>query len=188
VTSSIDLYLNPAETDIETQARFFATGAHEAISQKRKFTGEPYWYHCARVAYNVRMAGGTHYMITAAWLHDTVEDTGISLETIRLLFGDYVADYVEYMTNLKDEKLTFKQNLEISITRLKAGTLDQRVLKLADIADNLSGIEVTDINFAMRYLAKQRKVIEAIAGDCKLSQRVWGILESGEKVYGIEKS
>lgn len=186
MSSSIELLLNPAETDIETRARFFAIGAHEAIEQKRKFTDEPYWYHCARVAYNVRMAGGTPEMIASAWLHDTVEDTGISLETIRFMFGDKVAEYVDYMTNIKDEKLTFKQNLEIAIARLKAGTQDQRILKLADIADNLGGIEVTSRKFAVRYLAKQRKVVKAIAGDCKLSSRVWSILKAGEKAYGIE--
>ena len=56
----------------------FATAAHAAIGQKRKYSGDDYIVHPARVASIVTRHGGTDEMIAAAWLHDTVEDTDVS--------------------------------------------------------------------------------------------------------------
>jgi hypothetical protein len=39
-------------SDIEQRAKAFAIRAHDAIGQKRKYTGAPYWTHCGEVADN----------------------------------------------------------------------------------------------------------------------------------------
>ena len=73
-------------TELETRARLFATAAHAAVGQLRKYTHEPYIVHPAEVASIVKTVAHTEAMIAAAWLHDTVEDTGVSIELIRAEF------------------------------------------------------------------------------------------------------
>ena len=57
------------------RAREMATFWHQG--QVRKYTGQPYIVHPARVAKLIADNGGTENQIIAAWLHDTLEDNGI---------------------------------------------------------------------------------------------------------------
>src|SRR5690554_7582422 len=59
---------------IEERVELYAKAAHDAVGQRRKYTGEPYWMHTAAVAEAVKESGGTPEMVAAAHLHDTVED------------------------------------------------------------------------------------------------------------------
>lgn len=53
-------------TEKEKLAKYFAIAAHEAVGQKRKYTGERYWRHCESVARMVKEAGGSEDMVCAA--------------------------------------------------------------------------------------------------------------------------
>ena len=86
--------------DIITKAMIFATAAHEAVGQKRKYTGEPYIVHPAEVAMITIRLKGTPEMVAAAWLHDVVEDTQVSIDVVKMLFGDHVADLVGWLTDV----------------------------------------------------------------------------------------
>ena len=67
--------------NIVEKARVFATAAHAAVGQLRKYTFEPYIVHPAEVfAIVSTVDGATEEMMAAAWLHDTVEDTGVTIE------------------------------------------------------------------------------------------------------------
>ncbi|VDZ55823.1 bifunctional (p)ppGpp synthetase II/ guanosine-3',5'-bis pyrophosphate 3'-pyrophosphohydrolase [Serratia odorifera] len=57
------------------RARRYATKAHAAIDQRRKYTNAPYIVHPQAVVEIVRSVPHTDEMLAAAWLHDTVEDT-----------------------------------------------------------------------------------------------------------------
>ncbi len=85
---------------IVERARIFATAAHTAVAQLRKYTHEPYIVHPAEVAKIVSTVPHTPQMLAAAWLHDVVEDTGVTLETIRAEFGDEVATLVGWLTDV----------------------------------------------------------------------------------------
>jgi len=63
---------------IVDKARYFATAAHAAVGQKRKYSDDDYIVHPIRVANLVKQYGGTEEMIAAAYLHDVVEDTDVS--------------------------------------------------------------------------------------------------------------
>ena len=62
------------------EAYEFATAAHEG--QVRKYTGEPYVNHPFAVAESVADHVDDKVAIAAAVLHDTVEDTAVTLEEI----------------------------------------------------------------------------------------------------------
>src|SRR3954463_11018233 len=79
------------------KAREFAREAHKA--QPRKYTGEPYFVHLEEVAGMVERAGLSENAIAAAFLHDVVEDQGVSLETIRRQFNNVVAVTVYELTD-----------------------------------------------------------------------------------------
>src|SRR5574343_831303 len=83
---------------VERDAYFFANAAHAAIDQRRKYTNEPYIIHPVMVYNIVRAIGGSSAQKAAALLHDVVEDTAVSIETIKVLFGDEIAYLVSDLT------------------------------------------------------------------------------------------
>ena len=75
--------------------------AVEAHKEQRRKTGEPYIYHpieVARICAAEIGLGATS--VTAALLHDTVEDTDITLEEVKEMFGQTVADIVDGLTKI----------------------------------------------------------------------------------------
>ena len=87
--------------DIEQirSAFFFAKDAHK--SQKRA-SGEPYFSHCIAVANILVELRVPAIVISAALLHDTVEDTSITLNGISKIFGDDIASLVDGVTKLSN--------------------------------------------------------------------------------------
>lgn len=82
------------------RARRYATKAHAAIDQRRKYTDDPYIVHPQAVMELVRSVPHTEEMLAAAWLHDTVEDTPTTLGDIESHFGPKVAELVRMLTNV----------------------------------------------------------------------------------------
>ena len=79
------------------QALEFAAKAHEG--QKRK-SGEPYIFHPIEVAKILVAYDCDTDSIIAALLHDTVEDTEVTLDQVKKLFGQEVASLVDGLTKL----------------------------------------------------------------------------------------
>lgn len=135
-----------------TPARAFAIVAHEACEQKRKYSGEPYWYHPERVAASVRQHGMNEKCISAAWLHDVVEDTPITLETIALVFGLEVAQLVQELTKISrsgDGNRETRKALDRAF--LSKASAEAQTIKCFDIIDNMSDIWENDPGFAVKY-------------------------------------
>jgi GTP pyrophosphokinase len=112
-----------------------ANSAH--AGQKRK-SGEDYITHPVAVAQILVDLGLDLATVNAALLHDTVEDTGLSIEIIAKDFGDEVASLVDGVTKL--DKLTYGPSAEAETLRkmVVAMSRDIRVLviKLADRLHN----------------------------------------------------
>ncbi len=127
---------HPSASLEELEAAFHAAqSAHEG--QLRK-SGEAYITHPVAVAEILAELGLDAATLKAALLHDTVEDTKITLETIRHDFGNEVADLVDGVTKL--DKLTYGPTAEAETLRkmVVAMSRDIRVLviKLADRLHN----------------------------------------------------
>ena len=76
--------------------------ANEAHKNVRRRSGEPYILHPIEVAKIVVKDIGLGYKsITAALLHDVVEDTDYTTEDIKSLFGDKIASLVDGLTKIK---------------------------------------------------------------------------------------
>jgi (p)ppGpp synthase/HD superfamily hydrolase len=146
-----------------TQAQMFATAAHAAIGQTRKYSGDDYIVHPARVASIVTRHGGTDEMIAAAWLHDTVEDTDVSPDLILDMFGGKVADIVEGLTDISlatDGNRAKRKSIDC-IHSANASTESQFV-KCADIIDNSWDIADNDKSFAKVYKSEVFVLLHAM--------------------------
>ena len=88
------------ELQVVQKAFDFANEAHRNV---RRRSGEPYILHPIAVAKIVVSDIGLGYKsISAALLHDVVEDTDYTVEDIRKLFGDKIASLVEGLTKIKN--------------------------------------------------------------------------------------
>lgn len=85
------------DRDLINRAYEFASKAHEG--QKRA-SGEPYITHCVAVAAILAELSVPPAVVIAGLLHDTVEDTDVTLEDIRREFGDEVTTLVDGVTKL----------------------------------------------------------------------------------------
>lgn len=146
------------------EASIFAKYHHEAVGQLRKYTGEPYIIHPARVALTVRsVPGATEEMIAAAWLHDTVEDTNATLADIERSFGVTVATYVEMLTDVsRPEDGNRAKRKEIDLAHTALACPQAKTIKLADLIDNMRSITKHDPKFALIYLPEKLALLDVL--------------------------
>jgi (p)ppGpp synthase/HD superfamily hydrolase len=166
---------------MEQRAKQFATQAHANIDQRRKFTGEPYIVHPAAVVEIVRSVDHTEAMLAAAWLHDTVEDTPVTLEDIKREFGAEVAELVEMLTDVnRPEDGNRAVRKEIDRQHTARASRAAKTIKLADLIDNSRSILAHDHNFARVYLREKGRLLEVLTeGDVGLFRLASGILVDG---------
>jgi len=146
---------------MEQRARAFAESAH--AGQVRKYTGEPYITHPAAVVELVRSVPHTPHMIAAAWLHDVVEDTPITLSIIEAAFGSKVSVLVEQLTDVsRPEDGNRKTRKAIDREHTARASPEAKTIKLADLIDNTRPIVERDPEFARVYLEEKRLLLEAL--------------------------
>lgn len=134
--------------DLETRALLFAIKAHDSINQRRKYDNAPYIVHPIRVAAIVRSVPHTEEMIAAAYLHDVVEDTPVTIEEIEQEFGPTVRELVAWLTDIsKPEDGNRKTRRAIDRMHTMQSTPDAKTIKIADLIDNTSDIEPNDPGF-----------------------------------------
>lgn len=153
--------------DIAMDALMFASGAHAAISHKRKYTGEDYIVHPIEVAMLVRYLGAE--IEAAALLHDVVEDTGVTNELVLQFFGATVAKYVEEMTDVsRPEDGSRAARKQKDLEHLALASFGGKSIKLADLISNSRSIVEHDKAFALIYLAEKEALLKVLVGGCPL--------------------
>src|SRR6185312_12204878 len=149
------------KADVRTVERAYEVAAHWHKDQKRK-SGDPYIPHPLAVATILAELGMNTITLVAALLHDTVEDTGYSLEQLRADFGEEVAHLVDGVTKLDKVELGNAAEAETIRKMVVAMARDPRVLviKLSDRLHNMR---------TMRFLSpekqekKARETLEVLA-------------------------
>ena len=151
---------------MEEEALEFARKAHG--DQQRKYTEEPYIEHPKRVAKTVATVPHTTAMICAAYLHDVVEDTDVSIEDIERKFGREIAGLVHELTDeyVKENypHLNRRKRKGKEVERQAKMTAEAKTIKLADVIDNSRDIIKNDRNFARRYIPEMEALTEALQG------------------------
>jgi GTP pyrophosphokinase len=130
-----------APTALITRAYLQSVDSHRGQSRN---SGEPYVQHPLAVARIVADFGLDDVTVAAALLHDTVEDTGTTLDDIEQSFGVDVAAIVDGVTKLERVQFDSKEAQQAATMRkmLVAMARDLRVLiiKLADRLHNMRTI------------------------------------------------
>lgn len=139
-------------------AEDIARTAHDGQVDK---SGRNYIEHPARVAGIAAARGGSETIVAAAWLHDTLEDTNITEQTLRFLcFPQPVIDAVVAVTR------TPEVPPEGYYANIRTNP-DALAVKLADIADNLDEdrLALLDEKTAARLRRKYAKAIHLLTGN-----------------------
>lgn len=161
------------------RARLFATAAHAAIDQRRKYTNDPYIVHPQRVAERVASVPHTPEMVAAAWLHDVVEDTAIAIEDIQREFGDDVAVLVAGLTDvsrLEDGNRKVRRAMDRAHTAQQSPAC--KTVKLADLIDNSISICRYGKGFARIFMDEMAQCLpEMTEGDATLYAEAHAIVE-----------
>ena len=133
---------SPEETRMIRKAFNLAVEAHK---EQRRKSGEPYIYHpiaVARICAEEIGLGATS--VAAALLHDTVEDTDLTLDDIRDLFGNTVCTIIDGLTKISGMQFQ-TDSLQAENFRKVLLSLAQDVrvilIKLADRLHNMRTLE-----------------------------------------------
>lgn len=159
---------------MEEEAFEFARKAHG--EQQRKYNEELYIEHPKRVAEIVKTVPHTTEMICAAYLHDVVEDTPVSIEDIQRKFGRNIASLVNELTDEYEKKnyphLNRRQRKQKEVERQANISPEAKTIKLADVIDNTRDILENDPGFARKYIREMEALIRALqGGEFKLLMR-----------------
>lgn len=159
-------YLTPEEQALIIQALDFAHTAHHG--QKRK-SGEPYVNHVQATAEILADLHADAVTITAGLLHDVLEDTPVSEETLCETFGDEVTTLVKGVTKLGHLKYQGVQRYSESLRKFFiASAHDIRVvaIKLADRLHNMKTLEHIEPR------KQQRIALETLEIHARLADRL----------------
>ena len=126
------------DTSLFDKAVQFATEAHSGTERRGK--GYPYIIHPMEAAAIVATMTKDQEMLAAAILHDTVEDTDVTIEQIRERFGDRVALLVQNETAPLDENMPWREKKTAQLKQLADAPYDSKIVAMGDKFSNLSGI------------------------------------------------
>ena len=123
--------------DLIEKALQVASQAHDG--QYRKQTKTPYITHPVAVGMILMKAGLPEELVAAGILHDTVEDTTLTLEEIKHWFGLKIGEIVAGCSE-PDKSLVWEERKRHSIEYLKTASEDIRIVACADKLHNLHSI------------------------------------------------
>jgi len=131
------------------KAKKFARDAHDG---QLRSSGEPYFIHPEAVARILKNLGADNETIIAAYLHDVLEDTGVTIDEIRSVFGDEISGLVNGVTILKrihfaNEDEFRRANIERMFLAM-AQDIRVVIIKLADRLHNIRTV---------RFLSEERQ-------------------------------
>ena len=138
--------------------------ASEAHKNQFRKSGEPYIIHPLAVAEIVAEIGLDTDAITAALLHDCLEDTDASFEEISRMFGETVANLVEGVTKLTRVQYSTMEEQQMENLRkmFMAMSKDIRVI-LIKIADRLHNTRTLQYQTPAKQISKSMETMEVYA-------------------------
>ena len=158
---AITRYAPSADLEVIQRAYEYADEKHK--NQLRK-SGEPYIIHPLAVAEIVAEIGLDTDAITAALLHDCLEDTDASFEEISRLFGETVANLVEGVTKLTRVQYSTMEEQQMENLRkmFMAMSKDIRVI-LIKISDRLHNTRTLQYQTPAKQISKSMETMEVYA-------------------------
>ncbi len=153
------------------KAKIYAEKHFEGITEKNP-EKTPYINHLQRVAELVELSGGSDIEVAAAWLHDIVEDTPVTIAQVQKEFGQGVTLIVEGLTDKAEySQLTVQEKKQRQAARLISETDSAKRVKLAD---QISAVEIDtrnsllSIDHRLMYVQGAKKIADICLGISEL--------------------
>ena len=132
----------PLDTSLLDRALVFAVRAHAGTERRGK--GFPYIVHPLEAVEIVATMTRDQELLAAAALHDTVEDTDVTVEQIRAEFGERIASLVASESDIVLEGLpaedSWHARKQAAIDRLARASHDAKIVALGDKLSNMRAI------------------------------------------------
>ncbi len=130
------------DTELMDRAIVFAVKAHHNTERRGK--GFPYIIHPLEAVEIVATMTTDQELLAAAALHDTIEDTDVTVEQIRAQFGDRIAELVhsesDQFTEGVSEEDSWHDRKQAAIDRLAAASHDAKIVAMGDKLSNMRAI------------------------------------------------
>jgi len=132
----------PLDTTLLDRALVFAVRAHAGTERRGK--GFPYIVHPLEAVEIVATMTSDQELLAAAALHDTVEDTDVTIEQIRTEFGERVASFVAAESDEPHQRRDSVENWRVrkqaAIDRIACASRDAKMVALGDKLSNMRAI------------------------------------------------
>jgi myo-inositol-1(or 4)-monophosphatase len=132
----------PLNTELLDRAIVFAVKAHAGTERRGK--GFPYIVHPMEAVEIVATITPDQELLAAAALHDTVEDTDVTIDQIREEFGERIANLVasesDVMIQGVSEEDSWHARKQAAIDRLARAPHDAKIVALGDKLSNMRAI------------------------------------------------
>lgn len=152
------------------KARDLSIQAHESIKQRRKYSDKPYYTHVIAVAEMVASVTDDVDVISAAYLHDVLEDVTpvnsyYNKDWIKREFGVRVLNLVLELTNIytkeKHPSLNRRERKHLEALRISNMSDEAKLIKRADLHHNST--ELDNSSFSKIWL-EEKSFIESLIG------------------------
>lgn len=157
----------PLDTELLDRAILFAVRAHAGTERRGK--GYPYIIHPLEAVSIVATMTTDQELLAATALHDTVEDTDVTLEQIRAEFGDRVASLVALESDSFEEgvpeEISWHARKQAAIDRIRRSGPDGKMVALGDKLSNMRAIA--------RDYARQGDALWALFHEKRRSEHAW---------------
>ena len=171
----LDIYLSSQhrkKVEIITKAFNFARQAHKGV---RRHSGEPYIIHPLAVARIVcKEIGLGSTSICAALLHDVVEDTDYTIEDIKNLFGEKIANIVNGLTKISGGVFGAQASEQAENFKKLLLTMSEDIrvilIKIADRLHNMRTLEYMQVNKQYKIAGETLYIYAPIAYRLGLSR------------------
>jgi myo-inositol-1(or 4)-monophosphatase len=132
----------PLDTALLDRAIVFALRAHAGTERRGK--GFPYIVHPLEAVTIVATMTSDQELLAAAALHDTVEDTDVTIDQIRAEFGDGIASLVAADSDIPVQDMNAEDSWYVrkqaAIDRIAASSHDAKIVAMGDKLSNMRAI------------------------------------------------
>jgi GTP diphosphokinase / guanosine-3',5'-bis(diphosphate) 3'-diphosphatase len=171
---SVQSYADRVDLDLIARAYRFSEQAH--LGQKRA-SGEDFLAHCVEVTKILADLHLDTFSLAAGLIHDTVEDTPVTLDDVKAQFGGEIATIVDGVTKIG--KVQFRSTTEQQVENYRKLLLsmaqDARVItiKLADRLHNMRTLEHLRTDKRRRIALETREIYAPLAHRLGMAQIRW---------------
>jgi (p)ppGpp synthase/HD superfamily hydrolase len=132
-------------SDLVKASKLFANGGHQRITAHRNPALQSFEMHLKSVAQIVSSVSHDEETIAAAWLHDIVEDTDVTIGDVERIFGAKVAGLVGELTFVshptrgnRAARIAFEKEYVAN------ASAPAKIVKLADLIDTIRDLYKND--------------------------------------------